>query len=209
MELLPPPPFFEQPLSQPNHISQESTLPVVNNNDHQVPSSNGHYPADTNSAAAAVAATFPSFSQSSSVLVSKDTSSAVIDASNDISVDEIELSSDDDEDDDEEDDEDDDDDDDDNERTTTAAATTTGEEAHSTAMDGPAMNFNSINDQDESTSGSEEHMETTESSMAPPILDEVSDPEDRDIFDNVSSTSLSNQSAFGTRLSSNGRVTSR
>ena len=209
MELLPPPPFFELPLSQPNHISQEPALPVVNNNDHQVPSSNRHYPADTNAAAVAVAAaaaTFSSFSQSSSVLVNKDRFSAVINASNDISVDEIELSSGDDEDEDDDDDEDADEDDD---RTATAAATTTGEGAHSTATDEPVRNFNSINDQDESTSSSEEQMETTESSMVPPILDEVSNSEDGDIYDNVSSTSLSNQSAFGTCLSSNGRITSR
>ena len=103
--------------------------------------------------------------------------------SNEVDIDEIELSS-----------------DDDNDRTTTP---------HMSTMDEPATSSNLINDQDESTFISDEQIETNESSNIQPIPNEGSISNDKDLYDNVSSTSISNQSTFDTRLSNEERATSR
>jgi hypothetical protein len=101
-------------------------------------------------------------------------------ASNGDDIDEIELSS------------DDDDDDDDNDRTTMAQQSN---------MDELVTSSNLIDNQDDSTFMSNEQ-ETNESSNIPPLPNETSSSNDRDLYEHVSSTSVSNQSTSDTRQTS-------
>jgi hypothetical protein len=76
-------------------------------------------------------------------------------------------------------------------------------------MDEPVTSSNLIDDQDESTFISDEQIETNESSNIQPIPTDGSISNDKDLYDNVSSTSISNQSTFDTQLSAEERATSR
>jgi len=98
-------------------------------------------------------------------------------SSNEDDIDEIELSS-----------------DDDNDRTATANISN---------LDEPVTSSNLIDNQDDSTFISDEQTETNESSIIPPIPStEVSNSNDRDSYEHVSSTSISNQSTSDTRQTS-------
>ncbi len=97
--------------------------------------------------------------------------------SNEDDIDEIELSS----------------DDDDNDRTATT---------HQSNIDEPVTSSNLIDNQDDSIFMSDEQIETNESSNIPPIPTEISNSNDRDLYEHVSSTSISNQSTFDTRQTS-------
>lgn len=105
-------------------------------------------------------------------------------SSNENDLEEIELSSDDDNE---------DDDDDDQDRTTTAQMSN---------IDEPVTSSNLIDQQDSSTTMSDEQIETNESSNIPPIPIDVSNSNDRDSSEHVTSTSMSNQSTFDTRATS-------
>ena len=180
MGLLPPPPsVFQQPIIT-NYISQEQSVLITNENDRQVPSMDHHQRSNTIGISS-----FPIIIQSNNLLMENERHSLQKNPSNEVDIDEIELSS---------------DDDDDNDRTAIAQISN---------MDEPTTNSNLINDQDESTFTSDEPMETNQSSTMPPMPTEISNSNDRDLYDNVSSTSISNQSTFDTRLSAEERATSR
>jgi hypothetical protein len=175
VELLPPPPFFQQPVIT-NQIPPEQSMV----NDRQVPSMSGHQKSNVTEPSS-----FPVIIQSNNSLLDNERqfSNNNNNQSNDDDIDEIELSS-----------------DDDNDRTAMA---------HMSTIDEPVTNSNLIDDQDESTFISDEQIETNESSNIPPIPMDVSNSNDRDLYETVSSTSLSNQSTFDTHLSTDDRVTSR
>jgi hypothetical protein len=175
VELLPPPPFFQQPVIT-NQIPPEQSMV----NDRQVPSMSGHQKSNVTEPSS-----FPVIIQSHNSLLDNERqfSNNNNNQSNDDDIDEIELSS-----------------DDDNDRTAMA---------HMSTIDEPVTNSNLIDDQDESTFISDEQIETNESSNIPPIPMDVSNSNDRDLYETVSSTSLSNQSTFDTHLSTDDRVTSR
>jgi hypothetical protein len=97
-------------------------------------------------------------------------------SSNEDDIDEIELSS-----------------DDDNDRTATANISN---------LDEPVTSSNLIDNQDDSTFMSDEQIETNESSNILPIPTEISNSNDRDLYEHVSSTSISNQSTSDTRQTS-------
>jgi len=181
VELLPPPPFFQQPIIT-NYIPSEQTVLITNENDRQVPSMDSHQISN-----ATGISSFPIIIQSNNLLMENERQSSKVNQSNEVDIDEIELSSD-------------DDDDGDNDRTAIAQMSNT---------DVPTSNSNLINDQDESTFVSDEPMDINESSNILPIPTEISNSDDRDLYDNVSSTSISNQSTFDTRLSAEERATSR
>jgi hypothetical protein len=125
----------------------------------------------------------PIIIQSNNLLIENERQSSINNQSDDVDIDEIELSS---------------DDDDDNDRTAIAERS---------MIDELATSSNLVNDEDESTY--DEQMETNESSSIPPLPLDVSNSNDRDLYDNVSSSSISNQSTFDTRLSAEEQATIR
>jgi len=126
---------------------------------------------------------FPVIIQSNNLLVDNERQSSNNNQSNEDDIDEIELSS-----------------DDENDRTAIT---------HMSNIDEPVTSSNLIDDQNESTFISDEQIETSQSSNIPLLPVEVSNSNDRDSYDNVSSTSISNQSTFDTGMSTDERVTSR
>jgi hypothetical protein len=126
---------------------------------------------------------FPVIIQSNNLLIDNERHSSNNNQSNEDDIDEIELSS-----------------DDENDRTAIT---------HMSNIDEPVTSSNLIDDQNESTFISDEQIETSQSSNIPPLPVEVSNSNDRDSYDNVSSTSISNQSTFDTGMSTDERVTSR
>ena len=157
----------------------------TDDNDRQVPSFNGHASFDGTDLPA-----FPSMTAWDNPAVRNEKLSSHIHPSNQIDIDEIELISDDDE------------DADDNDRTAIAQVSTLDETTTTT-------NSNLHHEQDESTSMSDEQMETNHSSDMPPAPVEISNSNDRDVYDNVSSSGVSNQSTVDTGMSSDEHPTSR
>ena len=125
--------------------------------------------------------------------IRNDTSSSHAHQSNEIDIDEIELISD---------DEDADPDHDDHDRTAIAHVSTLDETTTTT-------HSNINHDQDESSIVSDEPMETNQSSGMPLASVEISNSNDQDVYDNVSSSGVSNQSTVDTGMSSDERLTSR
>lgn len=174
MELLPPPPFVQQS-NLTSHSPQEQSLI----NDREVPSINGQPKSDPNEGSS-----YPVIVQSTNTILNNGTGNSSHHSSNENGLDEIELSSDDD---------DDDVEDDDQDRTAIAQMSN---------MDEPVTSSNLIDQQDYSNTMSDEQIETNESSSIPPIPIEASNSNDRDSSEHVSSTSMSDQSAFDTRATS-------
>jgi len=125
----------------------------------------------------------PVIIQSNNLLMENEKQSLNTNQSNEDDIEEIELSS-----------------DDDNDRTAII---------HTDNIDEPVTSSNLIDDQDDSTFISDEQIETNESSNIPHIPNEVSNTNDRDLYENVSNSSISNQSTFDTQLSTDERITSR
>jgi hypothetical protein len=155
---------------------------TINENDRQVPTISNQQKSNVNENSL-----FPVILQSNNLLINNERqfSNNNNNQSNEDEIEEIELSS-----------------DDDNDQTAIA---------HMSNIDEQVTSSNLIDDQDDSTFISDEQVETNQSSNLPPIPNEISNSNDRDLYEHVSSTStsLSNQSTFDTRLSSDERVTSR
>jgi len=155
---------------------------IINENDRQVPTISNQQKSNVNENSL-----FPVILQSNNLLINNERqfSNNNNNQSNEDEIEEIELSS-----------------DDDNDQTAIA---------HMSNIDEQVTSSNLIDDQDDSTFISDEQVETNQSSNLPPIPNEISNSNDRDLYEHVSSTStsLSNQSTFDTRLSSDERVTSR
>lgn len=152
-------------------IPSQQLILTINENDRQVPSIDTHQKSSTTGLSS-----FPIIIQSNKLLIENERQSLINNnnnQSNGIEIDEIELSS----------------DDDDNDRTATVQMSN---------MDEPTTNSNLMNDQDESTFTSDEPMETNHSSNILSMPTEISNSNDRDLYENVSTTSISNQSTFDT-----------
>ncbi|CAF3697955.1 unnamed protein product [Rotaria sordida] len=187
VELLPPPPFFQYQPIVTNYISQKQSVVTTDENDRQVPSIDNHKKSDQ-----IEISSFPIITQSNNIFIenkiqpsnnnNNDDNNNNNNQSNEDDIDEIELSS-----------------NDDNDRTETIQMSN---------IDESVASRNLITDQDESTFMSVEHVETNESSTIPPMPIEVSNSNDKDLYDIVSSTGISNQSTSDTRLSAEDRATS-
>ncbi|CAF2516189.1 unnamed protein product [Rotaria sp. Silwood2] len=179
VELLPPPPFFQYQPTNTNYISQEQLAITTDENDRQVPSIDNCKKSDPTDTSS-----FPIITQSNNIFIGNEIESSNNNnnQSNEDDIDEIELSS-----------------NDDNDRTETVQMSTINECVTST---------NLIIDQDESTFMSVEQLETNVSSTIPPIPIEVSNSNDKDLYEIVSSIGVSNQSESDTRLSTEERATS-
>ncbi|CAF2061518.1 unnamed protein product [Rotaria magnacalcarata] len=181
-ELLPPPPVFHhQPIIK-LHISQEEPVEAQLENDRQVPSIDNHINSVTTDGSS-----FPIIAQSNNVFLKdeKDSSNNNNNQSSEADIEEIELSSN-------------NDDDDDDDRIETV---------HTPHNDEPINSTNIVIEQDESSFMSAEQMETNESlTIQPPppppaATSEVSNSNDRYLYEHANSTGISNQSTSDTRLS--------
>lgn len=164
---------------------------VTSENDRQVPLINGHQKSNGNEMLS-----FPVIIQSNNLLIDNERQPSNNnnnqlnddDDDDDDDIEEIEISS--------------DDDDDDNHHQTTIQ--------HVSNIDEPVTNSNLMDDQDDSTYMSSEQVETNQSSSnIPPVPVEISNSNDRDLYEHVSSNGISNPSTFDTRLSTDERATSR
>ncbi|CAF1228584.1 unnamed protein product [Adineta steineri] len=178
----PPPPFFhhhhhQQQPTIPNYNPQDQVISHTNENDRQVPSLDKNHIINNTDISS-----FPIIIQSNNLLIENETQYINNHSSNDVDIDEIELSS--------------DDDDDANERTTTTTTT-----VQMLNYEEPTASSNLMNDQDESTFVSDEQMDTNQSSSMQPMTTEISDSNDRDLYENANTGSINNQSTSNTRLS--------
>lgn len=163
-------------LLPPPPFLQQSTMTSRELNDREVPSFNGQHKSD-----AIEGSSFPVIIQSDNSLLTTDKQNSNHQPSNGNDLEEIELSSSDD---------DDVDDDVDNDQTTIAQVSN---------IDEPVTSSNIIDPQDYSTTMSDEPIETNESSNILPMPIEGSNSNERDSSEQVSSTSMSNQSTSDTQ----------
>ncbi|CAF3194556.1 unnamed protein product [Rotaria socialis] len=189
VELLPPlpPAFHHQPIIK-HHISQEEPVEAKLENDRQVPSIDNHIKSETT-----YTSPFPIIAQSNNVFLKdeKDLSNNNNNnnnQSNEADIEEIELSS--------------NNDDDGDDRVETGYTPHKDEPINSTSI---------VIEQDESSFMSAEQTEINESLTIPPLPPapatfEVSNSNDRYLYEHASSTGISNQSTSDTRLSTEEQI---
>jgi hypothetical protein len=130
----------------------------------------------------------PSTITSSYIMIDKETASSLKYSSKSMNVDEIDLSS-----------------IDDHDQTPAEIAIAT----YMSPIDKPTIDSSFTDDQDESTNIYDEKLENNDSSNIPPATNEISNFNDPDLYDNVSSTCASNQSTTDSRLLTNEHVISK